>query len=120
MPVTPPPAQPAVPYSVLDPVSGTAAALDGRGPALLIIRWPDAAVPRPPADLSAAKAAAGSAGAGEVVLVVDSLTGLDAMFTMTGTVVAPCLRAAGHEVEILALDSTRWLQECAALHSPPG
>lgn len=123
MPVTPPPAQPAVPMAVFKRAgngAGTARPLaTSWSPVLLTVDWPDATSPPPLADLLLLKARADEAGAAEVILLADPAADLDAVFAVVGTVVAPCLRAADHEVGILALDATRWLHERAALHHPP-
>lgn len=121
MPVTPSPAQPSVPMAVLDRAGdGTARPLTTAwSPVLLTVDWPDATTPPPPGDLLHLKTRADDARAAEVILLADAAADLDAVFTVVGTVVAPCLRAADHEVGILALDATRWLHERAALHHPP-
>lgn len=121
MPVTPPPAQPAVPMAVLERAGdGTARPLaTAWSPVLLTVDWPDATTPPSPADLFRLKARAEDAGAAEVILLADAAADLEAVFAVVGTVVAPCLRAADDEVGILALDATRWLHERAALHHPP-
>jgi alkanesulfonate monooxygenase SsuD/methylene tetrahydromethanopterin reductase-like flavin-dependent oxidoreductase (luciferase family) len=120
MPVTPPPAQPTVPMAVFERGDSAARPLAATwSPVLLAVDWPDATTPPSPADLLRLKAGADDAGAAEVILLADAAADLDAVFAVVGTVVAPCLRAADHEVGILALDATRWLHERAALHRPP-
>jgi hypothetical protein len=55
-----------------------------------------------------------------VILLADPTSELDRLAAVVGTVVAPCLRAADHEVGILTIDATRWLEQRATLHHPPG
>ena len=149
MPVTPAPAQPTVPVAVFQPESGTSAPmppdaaatdptagpthagpfvarqlvarpLGGTGsPVLLAVDWPDPTAPPTAGDLLRLKERAGGASAGEAILLADPAADLDAVFAVAGTVVAPCLRASDHEVGILALDATRWLEQRSALHHPP-
>lgn len=121
MPVTPAPAQPTVPLAVFEaPGSGVARPLGRSGsPILFTVDRPDATTPPIAADLLRLKAEAHEAGAGEVILLAGPASDLDAVFAVVGTVVAPCLRAADHEVGILALDATRWLEQRSALHHPP-
>lgn len=122
MPVTPAPAQPAVPVAVFDARYGdplSAHAYPGHGRGLLAAVWPDAPACPAPDDLLKLKARAAAAGAGEVVLLVDTSAPLEAAIAAFGTVVATCLRAAEHEVGILALDAARWLERCTDLHHPP-
>lgn len=120
MPVTPAPAQPAVPMAFFERGDRTARPLAATwSSVLLTVDWPDATTLPSPADLLRLKAGADEAGAAEVILLADPAADLDALFAVVGTVVAPCLRAADHEVGILALDATRWLHERAALHHPP-
>ena len=121
MPVTPPPAQPAVPMAVFERAGGGAARplATTWSPVLLTVDWPDATTPPPPTDLMRLKARAHEAGAAEAILLLEPAADLDEVFAVVGTVVAPCLRAADHEIEILALDATRWLHQRAALHHPP-
>jgi hypothetical protein len=120
MPVTPPPAQPAVPMAVLERAGGAARPLATTGsPVLLAVDWPNATTPPSPTDLMRLKARAHEAGAAEAILLLEPAADLDEVFAVVGTLVAPCLRAADHEIGILALDATRWLHERAALHHPP-
>lgn len=121
MPVTPAPAQPSVPMTVLARADDrTARSLAATwSPVLLTVDWPDPTTPPSRTDLLHLKARAEEDGAVEAILLADPAADLDAVFAVVGTVVAPCLRAADHEVGILALDATRWLHERAALHHPP-
>jgi alkanesulfonate monooxygenase SsuD/methylene tetrahydromethanopterin reductase-like flavin-dependent oxidoreductase (luciferase family) len=121
MPITPPPAQPAVPMAVFARADDSTARplATAWSPGLLTVDWPDATTPPSPDDLLRMKARADDARVAEVILLADPAADVDAVFAVVGTVVAPCLRAADHEVGILALDATRWLHERAALHHPP-
>ena len=127
MPVTPAPAQPCVPMAVFEPGDDPLVARPLRtagSPVLLAVGWPDPAAAPTADDVMRLKARSAEAGADEVVLLVAGTAGTTAadlalILTVTGTVVAPCLRAAEHEVPILALDATRWLEQCGALHQPP-
>lgn len=129
MPVTPAPAQPCVPLAVFEPgpAGGALVARPLRAagaPALVAVPWFDATSAPAVDDLVRLKASADDVGANEAVLLITATIGqapvdLPAVFAVAGTVIAPCLRAADHEVAILALDATRWLEECGTLHHPP-
>ena len=129
MPVTPAPAQPSVPLAVFDPglAGGALVARPLRAagvPALIAVRWFDAASAPALDDLLRLNARAVDVGANEVVLLIAATTGeaptdLPVVFAVAGTVTAPCLRAAEHEVPMLAFDATRWLEKCGNLHHPP-
>jgi hypothetical protein len=124
MPVTPAPAQPTVPTALFGPLGddGTRSARPlppASSPALLTVPWPDPGTPPKAADVLHLKAQAADADASELILLVAPTADLDAVLPVLGTVVAPCLRAADHEVGILALDATRWLNQRGPLHHWP-
>lgn len=122
MPVTPPPAQPSVPMAVLEAGPGDTGFVARPLQAsrtLLAIPWPRPALAPPADDVLALKQRCVETGAGEAILIVPADSATPAAIAVVGTVVAPCLRAADHEVPILALDATRWLEQCGALHHPP-
>lgn len=127
MPVTPAPAQPSVPMAVFEPGGAPLVARPlqtASSPVLVAIGWPDPASAPASDDLMRLKAGGAEVGAHEVVLLVadtasPTAADLASIFAVVGSVVAPCLRAADHEVPILALDATRWLEQRGALHQPP-
>lgn len=122
MAVTPAPAQPVVPITLFEARRGeplTGSPGPGHGPGLLAAAWPDAPRCPSPRDLLELKARAAAAGAREVILLLGPGAPLVETVAVFGTVIATCLRAADHEVEILALDAARWLGRCAGLHHPP-
>lgn len=122
MPVTPAPAQPSVPMAVFEQGGAPLVARPLRAagsPVLVATDWPDPASAPAPDELLLLKRSAGEVGAHEVVLLIPAADEFASAFVVAGTVVAPCLRAADHEIPILALDATRWLEHCGALHDPP-
>jgi len=116
MPVTPAPAQPTVPLLVLQPASS---GLIGRSwndpagrPPVMAIPWAEGTAPPTPSRLAELRAMAGRSGADEVILLTPApAPPLVPLATVIGTVIAPALRAADHEMALLALDATRWLQQ---------
>lgn len=125
MPVTPAPTQPVLPVYLVEDGRGSpmgGAAAPGGPCGLLAVPWPVPTEPPSASDLIELRRRCHAAAAGEAVLVLspDDLADIDRILAVLGTVVAPCLRAAEHEVEILALDARRWLEACTDLHHAPG
>jgi len=122
MPVTPSPVQPHIPAWTVDSSTQppTARPID-RGASVVFIEWPEPAYVPDAAALHGIRRARDDAGAATVVV---DLGGTPAgrwaeVVAALGTVVAPCLRCAHDEVEILSLDATDWLLRRTALHRPP-
>lgn len=122
MPVTPSPVQPNIPAWTVDTSTRPPTARPiGGGASVVFIDWPEPADVPDAAALHGIRRTRDDAGAATVVF---DLGGTPAgrwaeVIAALGTVVAPCLRCANDEVEILCLDATDWLLRRTALHRPP-
>lgn len=122
MPVTPSPVQPNVPtWTVDNSTQPPTARPVGRGASVVFVDWPQPPYIPDAAALHGMRRTRDEAGAATVVVDVGASPPerrAEALATL-GTVVAPCLRCARDEVEILSLDATDWLLRRTALHQAP-
>ncbi|GAA0623633.1 hypothetical protein GCM10009547_28400 [Sporichthya brevicatena] len=121
LPVTPSPVQPEIPTWLVDAADPATGRSSSRVGSLVFLEWP-AGTPVPDAaELHRIRKIRGAAEATTVVFDLADVPRSDRTdaVKLLGTVVAPCLRCADEEVDILALDSADWLLRRTALHEPP-
>ncbi|MGH9038252.1 MAG: LLM class flavin-dependent oxidoreductase [Acidimicrobiia bacterium] len=120
--VTPSPAQPVLPVSIVERAEGRGHRLVGRplsGGHHVVVRAPEPdASPGSLVGLRRRLEEWGSAGV-LVLLPPGGAEEVEDRVGVLGGIVAPCLRAPEQEVEILALDARRWREELVDLHQAP-